>query len=184
MEEPSELLYLNGMQTIDVLASLAHLREQGIIGQFDLIERIERIAGKISAALGQTPISKDVGQAIVDAFHDTTTPVFDWFTKLCLLYSNLRSACPRTHGGLALVRRLRKLDLFLDTDIALSLVAEGEPDSERVTTLIEGWQRVGGSINVAGPSWRSWRIMPISARRIFGKSTISFQTILRQKPVV
>lgn len=151
MEELSELLYLNGMQTIDALASLAHQRKQGIVGQFDLIERIERIAGRIRVALGQTPISKDIGQAIVDAFNDSTSLMFDWFTKLCACYTAICALGLSEESQSALVRRLRKLDLFLDTDIALFLVAEGEPDHDRVTTLIEGWQRVGGSINVARP---------------------------------
>ena len=59
MHELSELLYLNGMQTIDALAALAHQREQGFVGQFDLIERIERIAGKIGLALGQSPFASE-----------------------------------------------------------------------------------------------------------------------------
>jgi hypothetical protein len=150
-EELSELLYLSGMQTIDALASLAEQPEQGLFGRVDLVERIKRMGAKIVAQLGNTPISKDIGQAVVDAFHDATTAIFDWFTKLCACYTAICALGLSEDAQRAIVRRLRKMDLFLDTDIALSLLAEGEPDHEKVRTLIEGWQKVGGTIHVAIP---------------------------------
>ena len=97
------------------------------------------------------PVAMDIGQAVIDAFHNTTTPVFEWFTKLCACYTAICSLGLSESTQLALIDKLKNMSLFFDTDIVLSWLAEGEPDHEKIKSLVDGWSKVGGEIFVAMP---------------------------------
>jgi hypothetical protein len=149
-DELADLFYQNGMQIIEAIASITEGEAE--IRDFNtLADSINRLGKKIERVLLGGAIAQEIGQAIIDMFHDKALPTFEWFTDLCACYVTICSLGLDPAAQQAILARLRNIDLILDTDIVLSYLSEGENDHEAIETIVKGWRRIGGQIYVTLP---------------------------------
>ncbi len=146
----SEMFFKNGINVIAAVSSLA-TQDAQVSDCPDLSSMVSALGKKVEIALLGGPIAQDIGQAVVDVFHDKRTPAFEWLTTLCASYVAMCSIGLDPTSQQAIVGRLKTLDLLFDTDIVLTLLCEGEPENKTVSDALSAWKRVAGRVFIAIP---------------------------------
>lgn len=146
----AEMFYQNGMEIIEAIASIGQ-DDRKVQDTPSLSESIHELGNRVKASALGGPFAEDIGQAVIDMLHDKTSPAFDWLTQVALAYVAICSLGLDPEAQDQVVKRLREVDLFLDTDIVLSFLSIGEADNKTIETVIGEWRRIGGSLYVAIP---------------------------------
>ena len=93
-------------------------------------------------------MSEALGQAFVDALHDKQSALFDWLTKLSAVYVTACSLGLDPDAQRQIRSVIRDIDLFLDTDVVLSLFGDAEPSHSAISELVRSWRAIGGKVYV------------------------------------
>jgi hypothetical protein len=116
----------------------------------DLQHAIDNL-GKSIASLGLGEDDRrynDLSKAVVDVFCDRNSSAFAWLTSLCQVFVDVCSLGLETYSQQVITKRLREVELILDTDIVLSLLSEGESNHAEVKSVVAGWRRIDGRLYV------------------------------------
>jgi len=147
-DEIANMFLRNGIYVTQAIASI--LAGTGAVKDHpDLREAIQALGRKVAslAAFGQR--ATDIGQAVIDLFHEADSDAFAWLARLSTVYISLCSLGLDRRSQAQMEERLRELDILLDTDIVLSLLSPGEPQHEAVEAIVKGWQRINGRVFVS-----------------------------------
>jgi hypothetical protein len=109
---------------------------------------VDAIAAQIGSAPGHGDRISEVAQAIRDMFYEKTSDAFQWLVDVAEVFLHLCALGLEPQSQAQIIERLREIELFLDTDIILSLLSTGEPNHEALVTLVRGWKDLGGQIFV------------------------------------
>ncbi len=109
--------------------------------------------GDLAEAVAGTSSNEDqrveLDTAVRDLFVDRSGPAAEWLVRLSAAYI---AACAlgleHTCSG-AISRLLSRTELVLDTDVALSTICEGEPESAGANAIVSKWVKNGGSVFVS-----------------------------------
>jgi hypothetical protein len=93
----------------------------------------------------------ELHQAVTDLFMDRTSGATDWLVRVCASFVACCALGLEHSSGAALSRLFARTALVLDSDVALSLLGEGEPEHEGVFTIASKWTKVGGKVLIAEP---------------------------------
>jgi hypothetical protein len=137
------LFLAHGAQLVQSLASFLEGDQRDALTD-DLRTRIDNL----TAALNTTPRSREISQALNDLFSDRTSEAFGWLTDLADVFLQLCSLGLEPASQQQMVKRLQELDLILDTDVVLSLLAAGESNHEAIGAMVRGWRQLGGRLYV------------------------------------
>ena len=107
------------------------------------------LADAVASTSSHTAQQDELSEAVRDLFREPTSDAFSWLARLCASYVALCALGLEAQSGRALTQLLSKLLLVLDTDIALSLLCEGEPNHREVVDLVRKWRAIGGGVVVA-----------------------------------
>ena len=137
---------------IVIIESVAEIMEgtSAVSDYPDLQDAIDNLGRRIAAlGLGDHDTRyNDLSRAVVDVFSDKNSSAFAWLTSLCQVFVDVCSLGLETYSQQAITKRLREVELILDTDIVLSLLSEGEPNHLDVKSVVAGWRKIDGRLYV------------------------------------
>ena len=90
----------------------------------------------------------DLSKAVVDVFSDRSSSAFAWLTSLCQVFVDVCTLGLETYSQQVITKRLREVELILDTDIVLSLLSEGESNHVEIKSVVAGWSQIDGRLYV------------------------------------
>lgn len=125
--------------------------ETSVNDQEDLKSHIEQIGDRIRSIQGGGVRIQEVAQAVVDMFGERTSAAFEWLASICEVFLHLCTLGLEPASQEQVKEHLSEIDLILDTDVALTLISEGEQDHASVRALFSGWESVGGALYVTEP---------------------------------
>lgn len=114
-----------------------------------LRDQINAVGNKISLMPGKGARASEIAQAIVDIFHERTSPAFEWLAQICDVFLQLCSLGLEPASQAIMIDRLQEVDLILDTDVVLSLLSAGEQNHAATMSIVEGWRKIGGRLFVS-----------------------------------
>lgn len=148
----SALLYLRGES---VVASVSALVEGQGRAAPESVEEFKTLVGLLASAAAQAwqdvSTREDMETAVTDMFTEGVGSACDWLVGICGAFVMLCSIGLEAHSGAALRKSLASLELILDTDVALSLIGEGEPDHPSVKAARDQWVKIGGTVCLVPP---------------------------------
>jgi hypothetical protein len=110
---------------------------------------VEPLAQAVGNTASLPAQAEELRTAIHDMFEEPFGAAFEWLSRLCAAYVALCALGFEYQSGKALARLLAKITLVLDTDIALSLLGEGEPNHSDVECLVRRWIALGGTVLIS-----------------------------------
>jgi hypothetical protein len=144
----AELFYSQGEVMVAMVRSIL-----GEAARAKVVEKthLERLGDSILPLFSDGTQGEEVRQAVIDMFSESGTPAWEWLTHLCAVYVIMCSLGLEARSGEAATSTLRQYALVIDTDIALSLLCEGEANASHVRELVAGWRSAGGTLLLARP---------------------------------
>jgi hypothetical protein len=109
------------------------------------------VANAVAATSALAAQADELKTAVLDMFSDREGPTADWLLAVCSGYVSACSLGLESSLGEALSKLVAKLGLVLDTDVALSLLCDGEPDHQAVKAIVSRWKSLRGKIFCARP---------------------------------
>jgi hypothetical protein len=109
---------------------------------------LEGLADAVALTSSHSDQQEELRTAIRDLFVETTGPAFDFLSRLCASYVALCTLGIEYQSGRAIAGILSKLTLVLDSDIAISLLCEGEANHDSVSELVTKWRSIGRGVMV------------------------------------
>ena len=110
---------------------------------------------ELATAVGNTSTHQqrrsELHTAVTDLFTDRTSGGTEWLVRVCASYVALCALGLEHASSAALTKLFARTALVLDSDVALSLLGEGEPEHQSVSTIVSKWTRVGGKVLIAEP---------------------------------
>lgn len=149
MDGLAELFYSQGETMVSMVRSISGDNA----GAKAPIERthLDALGRSVAPLFASQTQGEEVGQALVDMFSEPGTPAFEWLMHLCAVYVMVCSLGLEARSGKAATDALRQLAMVVDTDIALSLLCDGEINAPFVQQLVRGWRAAGGTLLLAKP---------------------------------
>jgi len=182
----AELFLKHGLNVVTAVGAVINGQSE-VSEHPDLNTGILEIGNRIEALNLRSPdLSSAIGQAFIDALHEKSTRLFEWLTHLAAVYVSACSLGLDANAQQQVRTRIGELDLFLDTDIVLSLLGDAEANHKAVVELIKNWRKVGGGVfvttnvleEVAYHAWISKREVDESWNDILKYSDIEAERLL------
>lgn len=145
----ADLFYSHGSAIVQMVAALI----TGESTRPRSAERVllERIADRIAALFSLPSQGDEIRQAILDMFAEKNDPAFTWLTQICAVYVMMCSLGFEALSSQEVTRVLRGFRLVADSDVAISLLCQMEPNHAEVARLVNGWRALGGRLLAATP---------------------------------
>lgn len=144
-DEIANMFLTNGIYIIQSIEAII-TNESQIIEHTDLHEAIKSIAEKIAHLDVWGNRSRDIFQSIIDLFSEHDSDSYKWLAQLGTIYISLCSLGLEPAAQRQIEKRLRNLDLLLDTDIVLSFLSSGEFYHNAIQHIVKTWQSINGHI--------------------------------------
>lgn len=152
----ASVFLLNGVHIISSISAIAK-GESSSINHQELHAQIRRIGERIATldnaagtrsgdALGDR--IRDISQAIMDLFTEREGEAFHWIEGLCCTFIDICSLGLEPNAQEEVALRLKEFEFLLDTDVVLSLLAEGEPNHKAIRAMVKGWKELGGRLYI------------------------------------
>jgi len=147
----SELFYSNGIEIISAINDLFDDAGASTAGSTNLEKLLHDGAARIRSLVSFPDLGDEIQQAIIDIFTERTGPAFEWLSRVCERFVALCALGVETTSADAIQGAVRRFQLVLDSDIALTLLCEGEPSHDSVKEIIRQWRLLGGKVLLAKP---------------------------------
>ncbi len=147
-EKITAAFFERGQQLVAQVSALLNARTSEVQPDEPLFF-LDDLASAVATTSSLPAQAEELRTAVKDMFEEPFGPAFEWLSKLCGAYVALCALGLEWHSGRALARVLSKMSLVLDTDIALSLLGEGEPNHAAVEGLVRRWTAIGGTVFVS-----------------------------------
>lgn len=121
------------------------------IGAATSLSFLDELATAVAATSGHPERVSELTIAVKDLFADRTGPASEWLVRISASFVAACAMGLENESGKAVSRLLGKTSIVLDTDVALSLVGEDEPEYEGVNSLVKRWKGLGGKVYVGEP---------------------------------
>jgi hypothetical protein len=143
-ESLAHLFYTRGMDLVSLVSDLLAGGEQpGSAPRYmDLLDETIDQAANSTADADQ---KSDIKTALHDLFREKSGPAFTWLSSVCANFVILCSVGLEHTSSVAVRRVLGQTKLVIDTDAAISLLCNAEPDHESVSALTHAWKAIGGA---------------------------------------
>lgn len=163
------LFFEQGIDITNAIGSL--LRASGVERESKpLRDGIDEIASRI-AGLFQGESGEILAQGFVDVSLDRESDWFKWMGDVAVAYVAMCSLGLEPKSQTEVRERVIRIRLILDTDVALSLLAESEPNHAVVSDLVKRWNEVGGQVLITRSvceevAYHAW-ISEVEMRQMF-----------------
>lgn len=112
---------------------------------------LEELANSVAGTATHPQRREELRQAVIDLFSDRTSGATDWLVRVAASFVACCALGLEHTTATALARLFARTTLILDSDVALSLLGEGEPEHQSVHTIVSKWAKVGGKVLIAEP---------------------------------
>jgi hypothetical protein len=112
---------------------------------------LEELANSVAGTATHPQRREELRQAVVDLFSDRTSGATEWLVKVAASFVACCALGLEHTTATALARLFARTTLVLDSDVALSLLGEGEPEHQSVQAIVSKWTKVGGKVLIAEP---------------------------------
>jgi len=146
-DEIANMFLSNGIYIAHAVSSILG-GESDFADHPDLHHAINALGDKVAALAFWGKQSTEIGQAVVDAFHERNSDAFKWLSGRAEVYVCMCCLGLNESSQEQIADRLRELSLLLDTDVLLSFLSAGEPNHEAVSAIVACWKQMGGSLRV------------------------------------
>ncbi len=119
--------------------------------QSNSLSFLDDLAAAVAATTRHAERQEAIRQAVKDLFADRTGDAAKWLVSVCAAFITACTMGLEYRSGEVVRSLMRRMALVLDTDVVLSLMAEGEPDHVAVTTIVKKWRQNKGKVLVATP---------------------------------
>lgn len=157
-EKIAHAFYMRGVSLLVAISTLIGQNAASKVRTEKNVMAVSELFEQIGNAVAQTTHheaqKEELRLATHDILTDQTGPAFEWLVGVSVSYVALCSLGVESSSRAAIADVLGRTSLILDTDIALSLLGEGEPEHEAVTIIARRWKRFGGTILVGDPVLR------------------------------
>src|SRR6202035_5210661 len=147
----SELFHSNGLAIMRAINEFIAPSDEKTDGFSDLSTLLLKGAHSIGLCAGDTELSGEIEQAVMDIFTERTGPAFDWLAKVCERFVALCALGLEATSAEEVRRIVRRNHIVLDSHIILTLLCPSERDYDAVRALISRWRSQGGRILLARP---------------------------------
>jgi hypothetical protein len=147
----SELFHSNGIGIVSAVSSFLNQSDQNHTEDRDLPRLIAQISARLKAIFTSDELGTLVVKAMKDMFTERDGKAFHWIAGVCERFVTMCSLGLEATSSDEIKALITRSYLVLDTDMALTLLSESEPDHNSVKELVSNWKRMGGHFLLSIP---------------------------------
>lgn len=113
-----------------------------------LRDKIHLVAQRLCAGESSGDRQKELALAVEDIFRDRSSPGFEWLCNVASVFLQLCALGLNPSAQKEITGRIQEIEIFLDTDIALSLLCSCEANHSALEKMLRTWKSLGGTLYV------------------------------------
>jgi hypothetical protein len=121
---------------------------EGVSAQLSFVEEL---ADHVAASVRHSERQEVIRQAIKDLFSDRAGEAAKWLVSVCAAFITACTMGLEYRTGEIVRGLMRRISIVLDTDVALSLLGEGEPEHDAVSAIVRRWRENRGKVLIGTP---------------------------------